>query len=84
MSKIKKKIIKERLLNYINKHNMLIDNYLVFRVGRSTANAVDCLVDSISNKLDNKYKCLTVSISVGNGFEYRIEYSNIRIFDSFK
>ena len=22
--------------------------------------------------------------SVGNGFEYRIEYSNILIFDSFK
>ena len=41
MSKILEKIIKERLLNYINKHNILRDNQFGFRVGRSTANAVD-------------------------------------------
>ena len=43
MSKIVEKIIKERLLNYINKHNIFIDNQFGFRIGRSTANAVDCL-----------------------------------------
>ena len=59
MSKILEKIIKQRLLNYINKHNILIDNQFGFRIGRSTANALDYLIDSISNKLDNKYKCLT-------------------------
>ena len=57
------------LLNYINKHNILIDKQFGFRVGRSTANAVDCLVDSISNKLDNKYKCLTVSIDLKKAFD---------------
>ena len=70
ISKMLEKIIKERLLNYINKHNMLIDNQFSFRVGRSNANAVDCLVDSISNKLDNKYKCLTVSIYLRKAFFY--------------
>ena len=48
---------------------MLIDNTFGFRVGRSTANAVNCLVDSISNKLDNKYKCLTVSIDQKKAFD---------------
>ena len=69
MSNILEKIIKERLLNYIIKYNILIDNQFGFRVGRSTANAVDCLVDSISNKLDNKYKCLTVSIDLKKAFD---------------
>ena len=62
-------MIKERLLNYINKHNILIDNKFGFRVGRSTANAVDCLVGSISNKLDNKFKCLAVSIDLKKAFD---------------
>ena len=68
MSKILETIIKERL-NYINKHNILIYNQFGFRVGRLTANTVDCLVDSISNKLDNKYKCLTVSIDLKKAFD---------------
>ena len=69
MSKILEKIIKECLLNYINKHNILIDNQFGFRVGRSSANSLDCLVYSISNKLDNKYKCLTVSIDLKKAFD---------------
>ena len=47
----------------------MIDHQFGFRVGRFTANAVDCLVDSISNKLDNKYKCLTVSIDLKKAFD---------------
>ena len=47
----------------------MLDNQFSFRVGRSNANAVDCLVDSISNKLDNKYKCLTVSIDLKKSFD---------------
>ena len=42
----------------------MIDNQFGFRVGRSTSNAVDFFIDSISNNLDNKYKCLTVSIDL--------------------
>ena len=38
MSKILEKNIKDSLLNYINKQNMLIDNQFGFRVCRSTAN----------------------------------------------
>ena len=69
MSKILEQIIKERLQNYINKHNILIDNQFGFRVGRSTAHAVDRLIDSISNKLDNTYKYLTVSIDPKKAFD---------------
>ena len=69
MSTILDKIIKERLLNYINKHDILIENQFGFRVGRSTANTVDYLIYSISNKLDNKYKCLIVSIDLKKAFE---------------
>ena len=47
----------------------MIDNQFGFRVGRSTANAVDCLIDSISNELDNKYKCLTASIDIKKAFD---------------
>ena len=54
MSNILETIIEERLLNYINKHNILIYTQFGFRDGRSTANTVDCLIYSISNKLDNK------------------------------
>ena len=39
-------MIKQRLLNYIDK------------VGRSTVNAFECLIDIISYKLNNKYNCL--------------------------
>ena len=42
---------------------------LSFRICGYTSNAVDCLVDSISNKLDNKYKCLTVSIDLKKAFD---------------
>ena len=56
ISKILEFFLEQRLLSYINKHNMLIDNQFDFKVSRSTPNTVDCLMDSISNKLDNKYK----------------------------
>ena len=69
MFKIVEKNIIQRLLNYINKYTMLIDNQFGFRVGRSTENAIDCLIDSISNTLDNKYKCLTVSIDLKKTFD---------------
>ena len=42
-----------------------MDNQFGFRVGRSTENAVDCLIDSISNKFDNKYKCLKIDPKKG-------------------
>ena len=48
MSKIVEQIIKQRLLSYINKHNILIDYQFGFRVGRSTANALDFL-NGVSN-----------------------------------
>ena len=47
----------------------MIDNQFGFKVGRSTANVVDCLIDSISNKLDNTYTFLTVSICLKEAFD---------------
>ena len=35
----------------------------------STANALDYLIYYISNKLDNKYKCLIVSIDLNKAFD---------------
>ena len=37
-----------------------------------------------NNKNQKSSRHLLVVTSVGNGFEYRIEYSNILIFGSFK
>ena len=56
--------------NYIAIHfTYLFNKCITIGYFRSTANAVDYLIDSISNKLDNKYKCLTVSIDLKKAFD---------------
>ena len=66
ISKILEKIIKSRLNAYIFKHNVLNCNQFGFRSNRSTADAIDNLNDILVTNLDNKVKCLALSIDIKN------------------
>ena len=52
-SKLLEKIYYNRLLNFINKHNILHENQFGFRSGKSTSSAIAYVTASLINKLQN-------------------------------
>ena len=52
-SKILENLMYSRLLSFINKHNLLYSYQFGFRRGHSPDLALICLVDEISNALEN-------------------------------
>lgn len=69
ISKIIEKLINARLLNYLNKFNIISDSQFGFRQGISTEDAVISLTSSVANHLDNGDKCLTVFLDLRKAFD---------------
>lgn len=68
-SKIFEKVISCRLLNYIDKHNILYDKQFGFRAGHSTYMALTVLIKEITSALDEKQIPVAVSIDLSKAFD---------------
>jgi len=69
ISKILEKLVKKRLVNYMEKNNLLSRNQFGFREGRSTEDAVLELSNFVTDKLENNKKCAAVFLDLAKAFD---------------
>lgn len=69
LSKIMEKLINNRLLNYLNKYNLLSKHQYGFRKGISTEDAILDLSTLLVKNMDNGKKCLTVFLDLKKAFD---------------
>jgi len=68
-AKIFEKSVKERLVEFLNKINVISNNQFGFRPGVSTENAVYELFHTVYNSLNNKMKTLAVFLDLTKAFD---------------
>ena len=68
-SKFLERIVYNRLINFLNKYDILSRNQYGFRKNYSTAHALIQLYDKISNALDNKRVTLGLFIDLSKAFD---------------
>ena len=68
-SKILERLIKNRILNFINKHNIINECQYGFRNNISTADAISETIEIISDKLESLKKCAIISIDLRKAFD---------------
>lgn len=69
VAKIIEKIIKCRLINFLNKYKLISDHQYGFREGKSTEDAIHYLTSYIYNNLDKKTPTLCVFIDLAKAFD---------------
>ena len=67
-SKILERVMYNRLLRFLNNHNILSDNQYGFRKHHSTAYALACLYDKISSTIENKECAVGIFIDSPKAF----------------
>ena len=68
-SKILEKVFYKRLLNYLNKYDILCNNQYGFRKGHSTSLALVDLYDKISEAIDKKEVAVGVFLDLSKAFD---------------
>lgn len=69
LSKVLEKIINFRLINYLNKNNILSSSQYGFRQGMSTEDAILQLTTIITSRVDKGDKCMAVFLDLKNAFD---------------
>lgn len=69
MAKILEKLINIRLVNYMERNNILSNNQFGFRRNKSTVDAVEHLVTNVASNLDHKNKCVGVFLDLAKAFD---------------
>lgn len=69
IAKIYEKVIKKRLLDFVNKTNLLNKNQFGFRENIGTNDAIAKLTTLITNSLDNHEKCAGIFIDLQKAFD---------------
>ena len=69
LSKILEKVVLKRLLDFLNKHDILNSSQFGFRKHHSTTLALIDLIDNISNSLDNKDYTIGVFLDLSKAFD---------------
>jgi len=68
-AKIFEKIIRKRLISFLEKHKLLSKNQFGFRPGLGTENALFTSIEFIYNELDNSNKVLAVFLDLAKAFD---------------
>ena len=82
-SKILEKIIKNRLINYLEKYKLLSKNQYGFRPGLGTVNALYSATSHIYNALDHGEKTLAVFLDLAKAFDMVNHEELIKTLPSF-
>lgn len=69
ISKILEKLINNRLLNYLNKYDLISKSQFGFRQGLSTEDAVTELSATVAKEVDKGRKCITVFLDFKKAFD---------------
>ena len=68
-SKFFEKVMYDRMIHFINKHNILFDNQYGFRSQHSTRQALIRLIDQISSSIDSKKFCAGIFLDLSKAFD---------------
>ena len=68
-SKILERLVYNRLLKFINKHNVLYPNQFGFQANRSTSMALITLIDKITESIDNGNNVLGIFLDFSKAFD---------------
>ncbi|CAG4940655.1 unnamed protein product [Colias eurytheme] len=69
LSKLLEKIVNRRLLNYLDKQNLISDRQFGFRKGKSTEDAAMLLTNSVASHIQNGEQALAVFIDLAKAFD---------------
>ena len=83
--KIMEKLMFNRLVNFLDKHNMLDDNQFDFRSGCSTAQASMLITDKIQRAIGNKLYSCAIFLDLSKAFDtvdrlFTVPYIFVRSF----
>ena len=68
-SKFFEKVMYDRMIDFINRHNILFDNQYGFRSQHSTSLALIRLIDQISSSIDSKKFCAGIFLDLLKAFD---------------
>jgi potassium voltage-gated channel Eag-related subfamily H protein 8 len=85
-SKILERVVYERLLNYLNKYNILLNNQYGFRKNHSTSLALIHLLDTITTAFDEKniqleYFLIYLRLLIPSIMRYFLRNLRIMVFE---
>jgi hypothetical protein len=69
LSKILEKMLNNRLIQYVNRYNILSGSQYGFRLGISTHDAVGNLTEYVTVRLDSRQRCLGVFLDLAKAFD---------------
>ena len=69
MSKILEKLVHKRVMDYLNKFNILYDNQFGFRPGHSTIDALFSCANMLRTEHGNKNKILGIFLDLSKAFD---------------
>ncbi len=68
-AKILEKVVKRRLLDFLDKHNFLSDSQYGFRENRGTEDALYSFLSDIYNGLNNNKQCVGLFVDISKAFD---------------
>lgn len=69
LSKVLEKLVKKRVMRYLESNNLLNKNQYGFREGKSTEDAVLTLTSLITSYMDKRYKCVGIFLDLQKAFD---------------